>query len=217
MVQYLISNLKMTKARGFTLIELIISIGLFAFMTTILISTLMKTQRFKTQLEDKNILHQELVSVLNNGISGLIRSGFAIDYDRTNSSASDGGAVGIQESVDQLSIFTDQAETEYFTIYRKAFSEKEGVSGGQLYVKFNDEEEFPLHSSEIFIEDFDVSVPDDPRFIGDRDLQSYVKIHLRASQNNEPIDEKNKSIKAAYSTTYTLRNAGLASYKNAKL
>ncbi len=206
----------MKQPQGFTLIEFIIAIGLFAFMITILTSTLMSIHRFKSQMEDKKVLNQELVSVLNNGISGLIRSGFAIDYDQTVSNKSDGKGIGPQETGDQLAIFTDQAETNSISIYRKPFTENDELEGGQLFVRFNEENEVPLHSSEVMIEDFDIRLPEDPRMSGDRDVQPYVQVSLRGAKKMDSINDDRKPLTATYSTTYTLRNTSLASYKNEK-
>jgi len=204
------------------LIELIVVIGLFGIISAVLMNSLLSVYHFRDVIRYKKDINFEASSILNNGIPGLVRSGFAINYDKTNSDISQELSEGMQEEVDQLSIYTDRAESQYFTIYRKPHE----TSGDQsdtapLYISFNNGEEFPLHSSEVVIEDFDVQVPTDPRIGADRDIQPYATIYLRLRKRypfgeivNEDDLAAHKVIRASYKTTITLRNSNPASYKN---
>ncbi len=209
--------------KGFTVIELIIVIALFGFISAILMTSLLSVYRFKEVVQDKKQLNFEASSILNNGIPALIRSGFAINYDLTQADHIQKISEGMQKEVDQISIFTDRAETQYFTLYRKPYkSQGDQSDTAPLYIKFSNGEEFPLHSSEVVVEAFDVKVPADPRLTGDSDLQPYVTLYLRL-RNRYPFGEirdenelkAHETIRASYSTTIAFRNAGPASYKNA--
>ena len=152
----------------------------------------------------------------------MIRSGFAINYDETKIHLHEEVTKGVQKDVDQISIFTDQAETDYFTLYRKPYqSEGELSDTAQLYLRFKTGKEVPLHSSEVVVEDFEVKIPKDPRDSGDSDIQPYVSLYLRFRQRHPsgeiPTESQMKDSEpmlASYSTTLTLRNTSPASYKN---
>ena len=163
--------------KGFTLIELIVVIGLFGIVSAILMSSLLSVYHFRNVIRFKKNLNFEASSILNNGIPGLVRSGFAIDYGKTVSTNSQELSEGMQEEVDQLSIFTDRAETQYFTIYRKPYEDAgDNADTAPLYIAFSNGQEFPLHSSEVVVEDFDVQVPTDLRVGGVRDIQPYTRL-----------------------------------------
>lgn len=215
-----------SKAKGFTLIELVIVIGFFAFISAILMQNIFSVYYFKEVIRYKKDINFEASSVLNNGIPGLIRSGFAINYDLTDSGNSvqpteemrtEGVKTG--ETTDKISIFTDRAESQYFTIYREAYNEANDTA--QIMIEFSNGDKFPLHSSETVVEDFDIEVPTDPRASGDRDLQPYVTIYLRVRHRypfgekvREQDQEAYKNARASYQTTISLRNTGPSSYKN---
>lgn len=214
------SSLK--RPQGFTLIELIVVIGLFGIVSAVLMSSLLSVYHFRDVIRYKKNLNFEASSVLNNGIPGLVRSGFAINYDLTDADNSQEPSEGMREEVDQLSIYTDRAESQYFTIYRKPHEQTgDNADTAPLYIAFSNGDEFPLHSSEVVVEDFDVKVPADPRVGGDRDIQPYVTIYLRF-RNRYPFGEiadeseldAHETVRASYRTTITLRNSNPASYKN---
>ena len=208
--------------KGFTLIELIVVIGLFGIISAVLMSSLLSVYHFRDVIRYKSSLNFEASSILNNGIPGLVRSGFAINYDLTEAENSQELSEGMQEEVDQLSIYSDRAESQYFTIYRKLHETTGDDSDtAPLYIAFSNGDEFPLHSSEVVVEDFDVQVPTDPRVGGDRDIQPYVTIYLRLRKRypfgeivNEDELDVHEAVRASYQTTITLRNSNPASYKN---
>ena len=215
-----ITNLK--SIRGFTLIELIIVIGFFGFISALLMQNLLSVYKFKEIIRYYKDLNFETSAVLSNGIPGLIRSGFAIDYADTKENVSVQPTEGLQADTDTLSVYTDRAETQYFTIYREPY-QSGGENGdiARLMIKFSNGESFPLHSSETVIEDFDIDVPNDPRVDGDPDIQPYVNIYVRARHRypfGEVADENDlmayQTIRASYRTTITLRNTQPSSYKN---
>lgn len=211
------------RAKGFTLIELIIVIGFFAFISAILMQNIFSVYHFKELIRYKKDINFEASGALSNGIAGLIRSGFAINYDQTESSNSVQPTEGMQNQTDQLSVYTDRAETQYFTIYRTPYKNSgEDSDTAQLMVKFSNGDEFPLNSSETVVEDFDIEVPADPRTTGDRDLQPYVTLYLRVRHRypfGEIVSESDleayQKARASYRTTITLRNTVPSSYKNA--
>jgi prepilin-type N-terminal cleavage/methylation domain-containing protein len=206
---------------GFTLIELVIVIGFFGLISAILMQNLLAVYRFKEVIRYKKDVNLEASAVLNSGIPGLIRSGFSINYDETSADNSSQPTEGLQPETDKISIFTDRAETRYFTIYREPY--KSGGDDGdisRLIIRFSDGEEFPLHTSETVIEDFDIEIPADPRTSGDIDVQPYVNIYIRARHRypfGEDVDENlldpYKTVRASYRTTYVLRNTLPGSYK----
>ncbi len=220
--------------KGFTMIELIVVIGLFGIISSILMSNLLSVYHFRDVIRHKKDLNFEASSILNNGIPGLVRSGFAINYNFTDSGSSNSiintendqePSKGMQEDVDQISVYTDRAESQYFTIFRKSYvSSGDDSDTAPLYISFSNGEgvieEFPLHTSEVVIEDFDIEVPVDPRIGGDKDIQPYVSIYIRLRKrypfgeivNEEDIDAY-KTIRASYKTTIALRNANAASNK----
>lgn len=211
--------------QGFTLIELIVVIGLFGIVSAVLMSSLLSVYHFRDVIRYKKELNFEASSILNNGIPGLVRSGFAINYDLTVADNSQALSEGMQEEeVDTLSIYTDRAESQYFTIYRKPYL-KTGYDSdtAPLYIAFSNGDEFPLHSSEVVVEDFDVQVPTDPRIGGDREIQPYATIYLRLRKRypfgevvaNEDGLDAHETVRASYKTTITLRNSNAASYKKA--
>lgn len=213
------------KPKGFTLIELIVVIGLFGIISAVLMNSLLSVYHFRDVIRHKKDLNFEASSILNNGIPGLVRSGFAINYDKTKSDNSQELSEGMQDEVDHLSIYTDRAESQYFTIYRKPYETTgDNSDTAPLYIAFSNGEkyeEFPLHTSEVVVEDFDIKVPQDPRNGGDRYIQPYVTIYLRLRKRypfGEIVDESNleahKIVRASYQTTITLRNSNAASYKN---
>lgn len=211
--------------KGFTLIELIMVMGLFGFASALLMQNLFSIYHFKEVIRYKKDINFEASAVLNNGIAGMVRSGFAINYDETDSQVSNRLEEGLRSNTDRISIFTDRAETQYFTIFRDSYHEGEGGEQiAQLMIEFSDGEIFPLHSSETVIEDFDIEVPTDPRLTGDRDIQPYVNLYLRArrrhslSRNSDESElMAHENVIASYQTTYMLRNTVPSSYKNLAL
>ncbi len=207
--------------RGFTLVELIAVIGLFGFISSLLMKNLFAIYQFREVIRFKKEINFETASVLNNGIAGLIRSGFAINYGDTVSDKSNGTSENLLTAVDRLSVFTDKAETQSFTLYREPYTGS-GVNGdtARLMIRFNNGEEFPLNSSEVVVEDFDVRVPADPKQGGDPDLQPYVRLKLRA-RHRYPLNETNdetklmatQTIRTSYRTLFTLRNTAPSSFK----
>lgn len=220
--------------KGFTLVELIIVLGFFAFLSALLMQNIFSVYKFTDVIKYKKDVNFETSGVLNNAIAGLIRSGFSINYantESTNSEETGEASEGFINDVDKISIFTDRAETQYFTIYREAYrSEGDNSDTSRLMLSFNNKNivsdsdiiknSFPLHSSEIVIEDFNIEIPPNPKLGGDRELQPYVSLYVRARHRypfGEVIDEKDlephQNIKASYKTTYTLRNTVPSSYK----
>ncbi|MBU0577446.1 type II secretion system GspH family protein [Patescibacteria group bacterium] len=217
-----LNNLKSPNNKGFTLIELIIVMGFFGFLSAIVMQNLFSVYHFKEVIRYKKDINFETSIALNNGIPGLVRSGFAINYADTIESNSNQPSEGINQETDKISIFSDRAETQYFTIYREPYTSS-GDNGdtARLMIAFSNGDAFPLHSSETVIEDFDIEVPADPRVSGDRDLQPYVQIYVRARHRypfGEAADENElmayQTVRASYQTTYTLRNTLPSSYKN---
>jgi len=210
-----------THSKGFTLIELVIVLGFFGFVSALLMQNIFSIYRFKEVIRYKKDINFETSGVLNNGIAGLIRSGFSINYTETHSNVISNSTERLQKQTDSLSIFSDRAETQYFTIYREPYrSEGMNSDTARLMLKFSNGEEFPLHTSEIVIEDFNVEVPTDPKLAGDPDIQPYVSIYVRARHRypfGEIIDEKDllphQAIRSSYQTTYTLRNVVPNAYK----
>jgi len=205
-------NLKKSK-KGFTLVELIIVMGLFAFGSALLMQNLFSIYHFKEVIRFKKDLNFEASMVLNNAVASMIRSGFAINYDKTISDVSAKSGDGLRTDVDRLSIFTDKAETQYFSIFREPYyMDSDGSEVTRLMLEYSNGDVFPLHSSQTVIEDFDIEIPDDPRNGGDRDIQPYVSLYLRAhhqhtiSQNDENRLMAHESVLASYKTTITLRN-----------
>ena len=207
--------------KGFTMIELIIVIGLFGIISSVLMNTLLSVYQYRDIIRNKKEVNFEASSILNNGIPGLIRSGFAINYNQTDDGVIEGATEGVQGEVDSISVFTDRAETQYFTIYRKPYTDfgNEGDTA-PLYVAFSNGEEFPLHTSEVVVEDFNVTIPQDPRLGGDRDIQPYVNIYLRLRKRypfgevvSESTLDNRDLIRSSYQTTIALRNANSASNK----
>ena len=209
------------RPKGFTMIELIIVIGLFGIISAILMNNLLSVYYFRDIIRDKKDLNFEASSILNNGIPGLIRSGFAINYNQSDTKNIQGETEGVQNEVDRISIFTDRAETRYFTLYREPYTiAGDNADTAPLYISFSNGESFPLHTSEVVVEDFDVEIPEDPRVSGDRDIQPYVRIYLRLRKRYplEGMADKNTLeakdvIRASYQTTIALRNSNAASNK----
>lgn len=202
---------------GFTLIELVLSLGIFAVVFALLAQNLLATHNFKSRIRSAKELNSELSAVLGNGVAGLIRSGFGIRYEETetdHSQLDEEGiySEGLQPEVDRLSVFTNSAHTSYFTLYREPYaSEGERGDTARLMLAYSTGETYPLHTSEIVIEEFDVSAPADPASGGDPKLQPYVDLYIRArprsllGESPNPADEPFPTI--SYRTSYTPRNA----------
>jgi len=133
---------------------------------------------------------------------------------------------GMQSEVDWISIYTDRKEEQYFTIHRMNHDTEEDTAA--LYITFSNGdsngEKFPLHTSEVVVEDFDIEIPDNPQMGGDRDIQPYVSIYLRLRKRypfgeivNEDEIDRYKTVRASYRTTIALRNANAASYKKTQI
>jgi len=199
--------------QGFTLIEIILVIGVFAFISSLLMSSLLSVHQFKAGIQSRQLLNTEATVLLNNTIPSLIRPGVAIHYDETRQAIREPGAKGLQDEVDQLSIFTDSAEEKYITLYRKPYqSEGEWGDTAPLHVKFGDGSEVPLHSSEVIVEDFKISIPTDPREAGDKGIQPYINLYIRLRSRSN--SRQKDPIITSYQTTIALRNTSPARYKN---
>jgi prepilin-type N-terminal cleavage/methylation domain-containing protein len=206
--------------KGFTLVELIVVMGLFALGSTILMQNLFSIYHFKEVIRYKKDLNFEASMVLNNAVASMIRSGFAIDYDETKANVSVKTVEGTRTDVDKLSIFTDKAETQYFSIYREPYhKDSNGAEVARLMLEYSNGDIFPLHSSQTVVEDFDIQVPADPRNGGDPDIQPYVNIYLRAHHQKKITQDENsdlmahENVLASYRTSFTLRNISPSSYK----
>ncbi|MBN1258618.1 type II secretion system protein, partial [Candidatus Peregrinibacteria bacterium] len=186
------------KPGGFTLIELIISIGMFAFITAILMRNLFLVYHFKEAIRYKKDINFEASSVLSGAVAGLVRSGFSINYEKTEAGKS-GSLEKLQENeeieggmrteVDSLSVYTDRLDRQYFTLYREPYV-ADGDTGdtARLMIEFGNGEKYPLHSSETVVEDFDVKVPEKPAANAGFDVQPYVDIYLRV-RHRDPLSE----------------------------
>ena len=205
-------SIKKTKAKpsGFTLMETILVIGFFALISTVLMSSLLSVYQFRDMIQAKKNLNAEASILLNNTLPALIRPGVGIHYDNSKLTQVFEKNEGYQQKVDQISIFTDRQEKEYFTIYRQSNSEGKDVK--PLHLEFSNGEVVPLHSSRVVVEEFQVHVPTDPRSGGDRTLQPYARLYLRLRANSTKKNEE-KPIITSYTTTLTLRNTSPASYK----
>lgn len=212
---------KKNPSSGFTLIELIIAIGFFGFISALLMNNLFAIYNVKEVIRFNKDINFEASAVLGNTVAGLIRSGFAIRYPDTVTSVSQQPSEGMKTDTDKISVYTDRAETQYFTIYREAYrSTGDDGDTARLMLSFSNGDTFPLHTSETVVEDFDVEVPKDPRNGGDPDQQPYVSLYLRVRHRNpfhETPDESKEmayqKVRASYRTTYTLRNTLPSSYK----
>jgi len=201
-------------ARGFTLIELILVLGLFAFLSALLMGNLFSIFHFKDAIQIKKDLNFEISSALGNGAGGPIRSGFAINYKGTDATKSQQPSEGFKDEVDKLSIFTNRAETQYFTLYREPLKTSgDDIDTARLMIAYSTGEVYPLNTTETVIEDFDVTVPPDPRTGGDQEIQPYATLYIRA-RHRHPLegtaDEKDlnpfQNVRASARTTYALRN-----------
>lgn len=206
--------------KGFTLVELIVVMGLFAFASALLMQNLFSIYHFKEVIRFKKDLNFESSAVLNNTIASMIRSGFALNYDEMDATVSEGISEGVSAEVDRLSVFTDRAETQFFTIYREPLhNDSNGEESARLMLEYSNGDVFPLHSSQMVVEDFDIQVPEDPRESGDRDIQPYVSLYVRAHRQHSLVrDNEDKLmahelVTASYRTTFALRNVVPSSYK----
>ena len=214
---------EMQNNKGFTLVELIIVTGLFGFITALLMQNLFLVYNFKDVIRYKKDLNFEAAGVLNNGIAGILRSGFAINYAETDTDKSNGAeGEGVRHEVDKISVFTNRAENRYFTIYREAYQPSgDNRDTARLMIAFSNGDVLPLNTSETVVEDFDVKVPKDPRVDGDQDIQPYVSIYLRVRRRYSEVEAMNtdekliafQNVHASYQTTYTLRNVVPSSNK----
>lgn len=218
------------QCKGFTLVELILAIGLFAAITALLLQNLFSIYRFREVIQYKKDINLEASLVLNNGVAGLIRSGFGINYSDTKSEVSqylgaNNPALGLRNATDELAIFMDRPEVKdssggrrYFKIHREAY-QNSGIDSdtARLMLTFfkgsQKLEEIPLHSSELVVEDFDVVVPKKPSTESERDIQPYVNLYLRVRHRYPNGDISNVSqlsshqlITASYRTSYMIRN-----------
>src|SRR5690606_10357559 len=122
---------------------------------------------------------------------------------------------------DQLTVFTDRAETQSFTLYRQPYQEQgEEADHALLMLQFNDDSPIPLHSPHIVIEAFDLTVPPSPIETGDPDLQPYVQLYLRARPQKKQgeswqviQEDPARFSPVAFKTTFSLRNVQASQYK----
>lgn len=216
--------------KGFTLVELIIVMGLFAVMTSLLLQNIFYIYRFREVVRYKKEINSEAAIVLNNGIAGMIRSGFGINYAKTDASVSQylndpAKPDGVRLNTDKVSVFmdspgvkNDKGGRRYFTISRSAYVNSGDLSDtARLMITFynGDQviESYPLNSSNLVIEDFDVEVPPKPTTDIERDLHPYITIYVRARRRYPLGDlsrvddlEPYETVATSYQTTFMLRN-----------
>lgn len=213
--------------KGFTLVELILVMGMFAFITALLMQNLFSIYRYREVIRYKKEINLEASLVLNNGIAGLIRSGFGIDYDHTTFNVSNylnstDKPDGMRADVDQLAVFMDRPGVKndaggrrYFTIHREAYQDSADIARLMITFYNGDEkiEAKPLHSSEVVVEEFDVIVPKKPTTPEEADLHPYVQLYWRVRHrypygDNSSVDELEayQNVRASYQTTFMLRN-----------
>lgn len=211
--------------KGFTLVELIIAIGLFGLMSVLVLQNLFAVYRYKDVVRYRKEINMEASLALNNGIAGLIRSGYGINYDQTKNPfdrrtlAADQYDT-VMPAVDQLAIYMDPpgladaaGNRRYFVIRREGHDTVKDIA--RLYIEFwakgNKIEEFPLHSSETVVEQFDITVQKKATTDEALDLQPYVTLYLKVRHRYPDGDstrsrEKYQEVRASYQTTYMLRN-----------
>ncbi len=203
------------RRKGFTLVELILAIGFFGLISALLMGSLLSVYRVKAAISAQKSLNFEASAVLNSALAGLIRSGFAIDYGQSQSQILTGESEGLQAQSDRLSVFTDRAETQSFTVYREPHQDDGEVpDSAGLVLEFSGGKKIPLHSSDIVVEAFDIELPPAPWEPGaDPDLQPYVWVYLRArprKAEGQSLDQAQQDLASfaptAYRTLFSLRN-----------
>jgi len=208
--------------QGFTLVELIIAIGFFGMISALLMHNLLMVYRTRSVIQSQKQASTELTVLLNHSLAGLIRSGFAIDYHQTKANILSGETQGVQPQVDELVVFTDRAETQFFKVYRQPYqADGDQFDTAQLMLQFNEGEPIALHSSQTVIESFDVVVPSSPIETQDHDLQPYVQLYVRArprKTEGESFSNVQEDVARfspmAYRTAFSLRNVQASAYKN---
>lgn len=208
-------------SKGFTLVELIIAIGFFGLISALLMYNLLMVYRTRGVIQAQKQAGTEMTVLLNHSLAGLIRSGFAIDYKQTKAEVINSETEGMQNQVDELVVFTDRAETQFFKVYRQDYqAEGDMADTAQLMLQFNNSEPIALHSSQMVVEAFDISVPPPPLETGDHDLQPYVQLYVRArprKNDGESLANVREDVARfspmAYRTTFSLRNTQQSQYK----
>lgn len=207
---------------GFTLVELIIAIGFFGLMAALLMFNLLRVYRTRAVIQSQKQAGTELTILLNNSLAGLIRSGFAIDYNQTQAEVLVGESEGMQPQVDKLVVLTDRAETQFFKVYRNPYqADGDQFDTAQLMLQFNEDEPISLHSTETVIEAFDITIPPNPVETQNPDLQPYVQLYVRArprKTEGESLsniqDDVARFSPMAYRTLFGLRNVQPSAYRN---
>lgn len=158
--------------RGFTLIELIVSVGIFAIVITMSISTLLVMVDANRRAQGHETAMTNLSFVVDS-ITRNIRTGY--DYYCRSSSISTLPSVGVTQdcSGGENIVFTSERTGDRVG-YRK--------NGSTIERKINNGEWLQVTSDDLTVETFEVTVNDTNKFYDDADeAQPTVKLTIKGS------------------------------------
>ena len=219
--------------RGFSLIELIISIAIFMQVIVMVGGAVMMALELNEFNKSNKSVNIELYGAMMNGIGAYIRKGTGIMYDNDDHDSIEGVRGTLvqagdknkpfervcteveMDEFDQLTVYQDKEMKNYITFFVEKETSRlmwrKGVieDGG-----FKDEPPYYLNSEDTYITCFLVSVSPDPYDTSDkrlRDLQPYVQVHLAGRyryldniDQNEQTFQKTNTL--SFRTLFTLRN-----------
>ena len=222
---------------GFSLLETIIALAIFASMAVMVGSTVMLALRINQFNKETRVVNMELYGIMVNGIGAYIRKGTAIMYaddsrasatsligtethatsgiNDFNQSCSDDPEVE-QLPYDRLTVYQDRARKKYIT-FRVETNEIEETSR-IVWQKENSTDWHYLNSEDTYITCFLVAASPNPYAAGAdtnmRDIQPFVQLQLAGKNRHANNDTSNsfftQATQISYRTLYTLRNYTLS-------
>lgn len=210
------SGVRSTK--GFTLIEMIIALAIFAQLTVMVGSAVMLALKYNQFNKATRTVNMELYGIMVNGIGAYIRSGTGIMYQDPKVASRDGtrpptegdldrsckdqttGAYLEDLPTDQLTIYQDRENKKWIT-----FQVRRDAEAGTSRIVWHrhdadadepDGNDFYLNSADTYITCFLVTPSPDPHVVTDpkspaRDLQPYVALHIAGRDKNSKQTEEN--------------------------
>ncbi|QQR83836.1 prepilin-type N-terminal cleavage/methylation domain-containing protein [Candidatus Peregrinibacteria bacterium] len=179
---------------GFTLIELMIAMALFAFISSFIFQQFFLVRRFEQTIRLNQILNHELATALQFPIASSIREAVSIDYD--------------QSSVNELTLFTNPSETEQIRFFLQPLSFSDESNSTSRWMFQNQQGHITsVLSNNIFIDELQFDFPPFSPHTHN-EIAPYVSIVVRAhiASDSRLPNEFNEPFQAWYRVTYALRN-----------
>lgn len=179
------------KNKWFTLIEMIISIAILSILIPVIYKYTQIVQN-QSHLERLKANTNYDISIVSSHLSNIIKNSYGIDY--VNSSVS--------WNLDTLVLYKDKQEKQKIIL---RIERDLDFDISRISIKNWDKQEVPLHTSSLFIERFNITIPPAPNNTQTLNIQPMVFFDITA-RSRSPLQQPTDDM---YYTLYNKTNTAI--------